>query len=255
MSPVSMERDGAIAVITVDNPPVNALSQAVREGLMNLVCEADTDDSCQAIVIRCDGRTFIAGADIKEFGRPPLEPFLPDLIDRIEACEKPVVAAIHGTSLGGGFELAMGCHYRIAVSSAAVGLPEVNLGLLPGASGTQRLPRLIGVGPAMDAMLTGVPLKAPAPHSSGAIDRIADDDDLRAAAIAYANECIASGPRRIRDMVMPAADAGIFDQTRQKIARKTRGLLSPGKIIDCVELATKVSFDEGCTAERQAFLE
>ena len=255
MSPVSMERDGAVAVITVDNPPVNALSQAVRQGLMNLVSEADADDTCEAIVIRCDGRTFIAGADIKEFGKPPLEPFLPDLIDRIEACRKPVLAAIHGTALGGGFELAMGCHFRIALSSAAVGLPEVNLGLLPGASGTQRLPRLIGTGPAMDAMLSGKPIKVPVAHAAGAIDRLADDDDFRAAAIAFAQECVAAGPRRIRDMAVPEADPGIFDSTRKAIAQKTRGLLSPGKIIDCVELATKVGFDDGCAAERKAFME
>ena len=255
MSPVSTERAGAVAVITVDNPPVNALSQAVRENLLNLVIEADADDTCEAIVICCDGRTFIAGADIREFGKPPLEPFLPDLIDRIEACQKPVVAAIHGTALGGGFELAMGCHYRIALSSAAVGLPEVNLGLLPGASGTQRLPRLIGVGPAMDAMLSGRPIKAPVAHTAGAIDRIADGGDLRSAAVTFAGECVASGPRRIRDMEVPAADPDVFESTRQAIAKKTRGLLSPGKIIDCVELATKVSFAEGCAAERRAFVE
>ena len=255
MSPVSMERDGAVAVITVDNPPVNALSQAVRQGLMDLVSEADADRACEAIVIRCDGRTFIAGADIKEFGKPPLEPFLPDLIDRIEACQKPVVAAIHGTALGGGFELAMACHYRIAASSAAVGLPEVHLGLLPGASGTQRLPRLIGAGPAMDAMLSGKPIKAPVAHAAGAVDRIDDGDDLQAAVIAFASECVASGPRRISDMEVPETDPGIFESTRQAIARKTRGLLSPGKIIDCVELATKLDFDEGCAAERKAFME
>ena len=138
MSPVSSERHGAVTVITVDNPPVNALSQAVRAGIMAGVDAAENDEDCQAIVIHCAGRTFIAGADIKEFGKPPQEPYLPDLITRIEACGKPVVAAIHGTALGGGFELAMGCHYRIAAESASVGLPEVNLGLLPGASGTQR---------------------------------------------------------------------------------------------------------------------
>jgi 3-hydroxyacyl-CoA dehydrogenase len=250
-----MERDGEIAVITVENPPVNALSQAVREDLMNRVAEADADDACMAIVIRCAGRTFIAGADIKEFGKPPLEPYLPDLINRIEMCEKPVIAAIHGTALGGGFELAMGCHYRIADSSAAVGLPEVNLGLLPGASGTQRLPRLIGAGPAMDAILNGKPVRAAAAHESGAVDRISDDDDLRAAAVAFARECTESGPRRIRDMEVPASDPGIFEETRKRIARKTRGLLSPGKIVDCVELSTRLDFDEGCAAEREAFLE
>ena len=124
MSPVSLDRDGAIAVITIDNPPVNALSQAVREGIVTNLEAAEADNDVEAIVIRCAGRTFIAGADIKEFGKPPLEPYLPDVVSRIEACGKPVIAAIHGTSLGGGFETAMGCHYRIADKSAAVGLAK-----------------------------------------------------------------------------------------------------------------------------------
>jgi 3-hydroxyacyl-CoA dehydrogenase len=255
MSPVSLGREGAVAVITVDNPPVNALSQAVREGLVRCIEEAEGDDGISAIVIACAGRTFIAGADIKEFGRPPLEPFLPDVVNRIEACDKPVVAAIHGTALGGGFEVALGCHYRIADPSAAVGLPEVNLGLLPGATGTQRLPRLVGAEAAMDVMLSGKPVTAPAALESGAIDRVADGDNLRAAAIAFAEECVAGGPRRIRDMAVPDVDSGVFDARRQKIAPRTRGLISPGRIIDAVEIATKLGFDDGCSAEREFFIE
>jgi 3-hydroxyacyl-CoA dehydrogenase len=255
VSPVSIDRRDAVAVISVDNPPVNALSYAVRDGLMNAVTEADADESCEAIVIACAGHTFIAGADIREFGKPPMKPFLPDLVSRIEACAKPVVAAIHGTALGGGFEVAMACHYRIALQSAAVGLPEVNLGLLPGASGTQRLPRLVGAEKALDIMLSGKPVTAKHALDIGAIDRIADSDDLVTAALAYASECIAAGPRRIRDMAVPDVDPSLFDDVRRKIAAKTRGLVSPEKIIQCVELATTVSFDDGLLAERNRFIE
>ena len=255
MSPVSLERHGAVSVITIDNPPVNALSQAVREGLVTCIEAAEADDECQAIVISCAGRTFIAGADIKEFGKPPLEPYLPDVVNRIEACEKPVIAAIHGTALGGGFETAMGCHYRIADPTGAVGLPEVNLGLLPGACGTQRLPRLTGAAKALDIMLSGKPVKAPAALEAGAIDEVTDGGDLEAAAIAFAQAKIASGPRRISEMPMPDTDPAVFDETRKRIAPKTRGLISPGKIIDAVELATKVSFGDGCAKEREFFVE
>ena len=255
MSPVSIARDGDVAVITVDNPPVNALSQAVREGLVDCIAGAEADAAVSSVVLACSGRTFIAGADIKEFGKPPLTPYLPDVVNRIEACEKPVIAAIHGTALGGGFEVALGCHYRIADRTAAVGLPEVNLGLLPGASGTQRLPRLIGAEAAMDIMLAGKPVKAPAALDSGAIDHIADGDDLLAAAVAYAAGRVADGPRRIRDMAVPDVDPGVFDAKRQAIAARTRGLISPGRIIDAVEAATTLSFDDGCAAERAYFME
>ena len=155
MSLVSLEMIGAVAVVRVNNPPVNALSQGVRQGLHDAITKAVDDSECHAIVIACDGRTFIAGADIKEFGKPPQPPSLPDVVSHIEAATKPVIAALHGTALGGGFEVALACHYRIALETAAVGLPEVNLGLLPGASGTQRLPRLIGAKTALEIMLSG----------------------------------------------------------------------------------------------------
>ncbi len=255
MSPVTLERHGAVSVITVDNPPVNALSQAVRQGLVECIEKAEADAGCDAIVIGCAGRTFIAGADIREFGKPALEPYLPDVINRIEACAKPVVAAIHGTALGGGFEVALGCHYRIALPSAAVGLPEVNLGLLPGAGGTQRLPRLIGAEPAMDIMLSGQPVKAPTALELGAIDRLAASNDLIGAAVAYAGECIADGPRRIRDLKVAAVEPAVFAAKREEIAPRTRGLLSPEKIIQAVELSTKTDFDEGSAAERGLFME
>jgi 3-hydroxyacyl-CoA dehydrogenase len=255
MSFVSSARHGVVYVITVDNPPVNALSQAVRAGLVSSIDKAEADSDCRAIVIICAGRTFIAGADIKEFGQPPQKPYLSDVINRIERCDKPVVAAIHGTALGGGFEIALGCHYRIALASAAVGLPEVNLGLLPGASGTQRLPRLIGAEKALDIMLTGKPVSAAQALAFGAIDAVVDDADLQAAAVRFAEACIDKGPRRIRDLQAAPVDDAIFAAIESQIAPKTRGLISPQRIIQAVQLATKTDFDTGCAAEREFFLE
>lgn len=254
MSPVGITRHDAVSVITIDNPPVNALSQSVRAGLMDCLAATAADEGCEAIVIACAGRTFIAGADIKEFGKAPVEPFLPAVVAGIEACEKPVVAAIHGTALGGGFELAMACHYRFALDTAVVGLPEVNLGLLPGASGTQRLPRLIGAAAALDVMLSGKPVGANRALELGAIDRVTSDD-LLGGAIAFAKECVKSGPRRVRDMQVPAVDPGLFAEVRKNIAAKSRGLLSPERIIRCVELAATTGFDDGLVAEREYFLE
>jgi len=255
MTQVSIERRDGVAIVTIDNPPVNALSQAVREGLERSFEEAATDDTVNAIVLICAGRTFIAGADIREFGRPIVPPHLPDVIAQIEASEKPVVAAMHGTALGGGLEVALGCHYRVAVLSAALGLPEVNLGLLPGASGTQRLPRLIGVERALNMMLSGKPVNAALALEYGLIDKICDDNKLLDTAIEFAVSKVADGPRRIRDMSVPDVDGNLFDETRKAIARKTRGLISPEKIIQCVESSTQVGFDEGCKFEREVFLE
>ena len=158
-SPVNYTLTDNIGVITIDSPPVNALSQAVRQGIMDALDVADSDAS-EAVLIICDGRTFIAGADISEFGKPLLDPWLPEVVNRIEATAKPVVAAIHGTALGGGFEVALSAHYRCAVATAKVGLPEVKLGLLPGAGGTQRTPRLAGVEAALQLMTSGVPIAA-----------------------------------------------------------------------------------------------
>ena len=160
MSVISTKRDGDILFVTADNPPVNALSAQVRAGLADAMAQASADDAVRAVVIRAAGRTFFAGADITEFGKPPMEPSLPAVIDAIEQCGKPVVAAIHGTALGGGLEVALGCHYRIAAASAKLGLPEVKLGLLPGAGGTQRLPRVVGVAQALPMIVTGAPIAA-----------------------------------------------------------------------------------------------
>jgi 3-hydroxyacyl-CoA dehydrogenase len=254
-SPVTIERNGVVSIITIHNPPVNALSQHVREGLLLCIDEANSDSETQAIVIHCAGRTFIAGADIREFEKPPEAPHLSDVVTAIEACDKPVLAAIHGTALGGGFEVALGCHYRIAAADAVVGFPEVKLGLLPGASGTQRLPRLIGAEMALDMMLSGNPVAADAALEAGAIDKVVANETLLSAAIGYAEQLIDAGPRRIRDMAPPSPDSALFDNTRKKITAKTRGLISPEKIVRCVELATEVDFDKGCEAEREFFIE
>lgn len=251
--PVSVEHRDAVALISINNPPVNALSCAVRKGLLEQVTAAETDDSVKAIVICCKGRTFIAGADIRELGQPLEEPWLPDVVIRIDACEKPVVAAIHGTALGGGLEVAMACHYRIATASAKVGLPEVKLGLLPGAHGTQRLPRLVGPELALDMMLSGNPLPAGEAEDAGLIDEIAQDTNLEQSAINFANKMVDQDLRRVRDLPVPDIDNALFDITRKKIAPKTRNLISPEKIIQCVEAATTVSYDEGCEFERRAF--
>ncbi|HSD70802.1 MAG TPA: 3-hydroxyacyl-CoA dehydrogenase NAD-binding domain-containing protein, partial [Woeseiaceae bacterium] len=228
--------------------------QPVRAGLVQAIAEAEQDATIRSIVLICAGRTFIAGADIREFDQLPTEPHLPDVVLRIEACTKPVVAAMHGTAFGGGLEVAMGCHYRIAADTAQVGLPEVKLGLLPGASGTQRLPRLAGVQKALEIMLSGDPLPAPEALASGILDRVVQTD-LAAAAIALAREVSGRPPRRVRDLPVAAVDPSVFEQARSNVAERARGLFSPAKIIRCVEMATELSFDAGCAAERQLFLE
>ncbi len=254
MSLVSIEFHGVIAVITINNPPVNALSQQVREGIYNAIISADKNFECVAIIIICKGKTFIAGADIKEFDFQPQEPYLPDVVARIENCKKPVIAAIHGTTLGGGLEIALGCHYRISDSDTKLGFPEVNIGLLPGASGTQRLPRLVGVLEALEMMLSGEFVNTSKALEIGLIDKVTNTN-LLSEAISFAEECQTQEIRRIRDMNFQAFDSSVFDVARKKILLKERGLISPGKIIDAVELATKVSFDAGCSAERDLFLE
>src|SRR5919199_6304529 len=159
-SPISTRKHGDVLIVLSNNPPVNALSTAVRQGMVDAIAEAEADDSVRAVVIACEGQTFFAGADITEFGKPPQQPWLPAVVDTIENCSKPVVAAIHGTALGGGLEVALGCHFRVAVPSAKLGLPEVKLGILPGAGGTQRLPRIVGVEKALKVIVSGEPIPA-----------------------------------------------------------------------------------------------
>jgi 3-hydroxyacyl-CoA dehydrogenase len=254
MSPVSLKRHGTVSVITIDNPPVNVLSQPVRQGLVDCFDAAEADAATEAVVLICAGRTFIAGADIREFDRPPEEPQLPDVVARIEATTKPVLAAVHGTALGGGLEVAMACHYRLAHRMSTLGLPEVTLGLLPGATGTQRLPRLVGVERALDMMLSGEPVAAGAAMEAGLVDKLTGED-LLAEAISYAEKLAKPGPRRVRDLAVEPVDAAVFDAARKRISQKARGLLSPERIIRSVELATRGDFDAGRAAERRFFLE
>ena len=254
-SSVRYELQGNVGVITVDNPPVNALSHAVRQGLLDAI-KAVENDASEAIVILCDGRTFIAGADITEFGKPFKEPGLPDLLNRIEACPKRVIAAIHGTALGGGFETALAAHYRCAIASAKVGLPEVKLGLFPGAGGTQRIPRVAGVKATLDLCIGGAPISAAEALSIGLIDKIIDGD-IREGALAWARELIQDDApiRRSSEQVVPDFDASIFDEYRAGLRARARGQMAPGHIVSAVEAATTLPFAEGQAVERKLFLE
>src|SRR5437868_8881581 len=187
ISPILTRKHGDVLIVLSNNPPVNALSAAVRQGLVDAIAEAEADDSVNAVVIACEGQTFFAGADITEFGKPPQQPWLPAVVDTIETCSKPVVAAIHGTALGGGLEVALGCHYRVADPSAKLGTPEVKLVLLPGAGGTQRLPRVAGVKRALEMTATGNPISARQGFECGLIDRLIEGE-LLPHAVAYAEE-------------------------------------------------------------------
>ena len=223
---VTMEKDGEVAVIIVNNPPVNALSWHVRQGLEDNFGAALADDSVKAIVLRCAGATFIAGADISEFGKPPRGPDFNAVLNSIEAASKPVVAAIHGTALGGGLETALVCHYRVAVPSAKLGVPEVKLGLLPGAGGTQRLPRVVGVEAAATMTSTGDPLPAAKAKELGLVDELAGEDSLAADAIAFARAKIADGPRPTREREV-FGDVGVIEQLKTKNAKRWRGFEAP----------------------------
>ena len=249
-----------IAVITINNPPVNALSHGVREGIYKGIETASRDDSVTGIVIYCEGRTFIAGADISEFGSAPKEPHLPAVLTLLDQSTKPVVAAVHGTALGGGLETTLCCNYRVATADAKFGLPEVHLGLLPGAGGTQRLPRVVGVEKALSMVTSGAPIGADEALQSGLIDMIVESD-LRAEAIAFAiakSSEIASHPR-VRDNQEKLQSAiespEIFAQVRKMIARKTRGFLAPEYNIRCIEAAVSQPFDEGIKTEGKLFME
>ncbi|WP_326524340.1 3-hydroxyacyl-CoA dehydrogenase NAD-binding domain-containing protein [Sphingomonas sp.] len=253
-NPITTRQDGEVLVITSNNPPVNALGAAVRQGLDAALKAGLADDGVKAIVIRCDGRTFFAGADITEFGKPMVSPHLGEMIDAIEASAKPVVAAIHGTALGGGCEVTLGCHYRIAVPSAKIGTPEVKLGLLPGAGGTQRLPRLGGVELAATMCATGDPITAKVALAAGLIDRLAGEDTLEADAIAFAQDVVAQGPRPTRDQPVKG-DASAVDKVAEANKRKFRGFDAPAANLACVRKAAEgVPFDEGIAFEREQFM-
>ena len=255
-SPIRTERRDNVLVIVSDDPPVNALGQTVREGLAKGIEEALGDDSVEAVVIRCDGRTFFAGADITEFGKPPEGPSLPETLDTMEASDKPVVAAIHGTALGGGCEVALGCHYRVAVPSAKLGLPEVKLGLIPGAAGTQRLPRIVGAQAALPMVAVGNPIPASKAKSIGLIDEIVGEGSLEADAIAFAKSKIGQPvPRSSEGNANQdgVRNPDIFDEFRAKNGRKMRGFDAPNAAIEAVKAAGSMSYAEGVKKERELF--
>jgi 3-hydroxyacyl-CoA dehydrogenase len=258
---VALARAGEIALLTIDSPPVNALSAPVREGIVAGLRRAIDDPAVKAIVLICAGRTFIAGADIGEFGKPPKGPNLLEVEEVIEGSPKPVVAAIHGTALGGGLETALACHYRVAVPSARCGLPEVKLGILPGAGGTQRLPRLTGPEKALDMVTSGEPVGAPEAMALGIVDALVGEGALREGALAFARKVVAEGRplRRVRDLNDKVEAARgrpeIFEAFRKANARRFRGFKAPDYNIRCIEAAVNLPFHEGMAVERKLFEE
>ena len=257
----TIEKDGNISIITLNSPPVNALSAPVREGLHKGISEARNDKETEAIIIICEGRTFIAGADISEFGKEPKGPSLFEVQEFIEDSDKPVIAAIHGTALGGGLEVALTCHYRIAVPSAKCGLPEVNLGLLPGAGGTQRLPRVVGVEKALQMVTSGQHVPAKQCLEMGLVDEISNEDNLRQDSISFAKKIVSENRPLVKisemnDKVEAArGNENIFKDFRASIERKARGFLAPEYNIQCIEAAVNKSFAEGIKVERKLFME
>jgi len=255
---VRLERQDGVAIVTVDSPPVNALSAAVRRGIFEQIEAAGGDPQVQAVVLTCAGRTFIAGADITEFGKPPQPPSLNEVIAAMENCPKPVVAAIHGTALGGGLETALGAHFRVAVKEAKLGLPEVKLGLLPGAGGTQRLPRAVGPELAVKMIVGGNPIGAAEALKAGLIDEIVDD--LVPGAVAFARKVLAEKRplRRLRDedgkLAAAKADRSIFTNAVAALTKKARGLEAPFAAADAVGCAIDLPFDEGLKKEREGFM-
>ena len=254
MQSVTTSQDGEILILSVNNPPVNALSWHVRQGISDGIEQGLKDHSVQAIVIRCEGQTFIAGADITEFGKPPQGPDFNSVLNTIEMATKPVVAAIHGTALGGGLETTLVCHYRIAVPSAKLGVPEVKLGLLPGAGGTQRLPRLVGIEQAAVMTSLGEPISAQKALDTGLIDKLAGEDSLAADAVAFARECVAKGPRHTRDLPVKG-DIAIIAKLEAENARKWKGFEAPYANLRCVAAAAEnPNIEDGLKFERAEFV-
>ncbi|MBC7191503.1 3-hydroxyacyl-CoA dehydrogenase NAD-binding domain-containing protein [Marinobacter sp.] len=255
---VRYTREDNIGVITIDYPPVNAMGHPVRAGLMEALQQGQGDVRASVLLLVCEGRTFIAGADIREFGKPIQAPWLTEVVDALENTDKPVVAAIHGTALGGGLETALGCHYRLALASARLGLPEVKLGLLPGAGGTQRLPRLTGAEAALDMITTGRFVPADEALSLGIVDRVAEGTDPKAAGLAYARELAEQNAavRRVREREdRLAGDRGsdIFARFRASVEKKAKGQFAPFRCVDAVEAAFTLPFEEGLKRERELF--
>lgn len=261
MTVVTSELVGTVGLIRIDYPPVNAAGHAVREGLMQAVKALDQNEKVHTVALYCAGRTFIAGADIREFGKSPRSPLLPDVINTIEALSKSVVACIHGNALGGGLEIALGCHYRVALEGSKLGFPEVTLGILPGAGGTQRAPRLIGLEAALDMIVSGAPINAEKGLELGLIDSLVPSGEPREIALKYAEEITAAQAplRRTRDIAYPQPPGpetdSIIAQFRTRLAQTSRHLFSPHKCVDAVEAGLKLPFEQGLKTERALFLE
>ena len=253
---LSIEED--LAIISFNNPPVNSLGLAVRKGLVEALNAAENNVNVRAIILIGEGSTFPAGADIKEFGHPPQEPHLPAICDKIEKTKKPVISALHGTALGGGLEIALSSHYRIASEKTKIGLPEVHLGLLPGAGGTQRLPRLAGIVPALKIMTSGNPISSTEALKIGIIDKIAEDLLLNAKSFARENMGKNNYPitSNIQDKIIDSEEnRGAIKSFREELQKKARGLLAPQKIVDCVEASLSLKIEDGLKFERNAFSE
>lgn len=252
---VTYQVQDSIACISVDHPPVNALSHAVRAGIKQSVERAQRDPSVKAVVLLCKGRTFFAGADIREFALPPQAPSLIAVIQCIEECPKPVIAAIHGTALGGGLEIALGCHFRIATPDARFGLPEVKLGILPGAGGTQRLPRLVGLAAALEMIVEGNPILAPRALEIGLVDELAAGN-VGEAARAMAHRAIVDGvvPRRISQLPPPPMDTKLLTDAEKKAKVRRRGFEAPLRCIAAIRAAVEQTFEQGMAIERELFV-
>jgi len=256
---VSLRADGDVAVITIDNPPVNAMKHEVRVGLLDLVSRASADPDISAVVIACAGRTFVAGADITEFGRPPRQPTAIAVIEAIEACPKPVIAALHGTPLGGGLELALGCHFRVAAPGTRLGLPEIKLGIIPGAGGTQRLPRLVGMEKAMAMILSGEPIPAREALDAGLIDEIVEGD-LVAGAVAFARAAVADKRplvlvRNRDEKLASARDLAAFDAAAANYTKRAKGQKAPLAAVAALRAAATLPVADALKRERDSFLE
>ncbi len=254
---VSYEVRGDTAVMTVNNAPVNALSLAIRQDLDAGIKRFEEDEAAKAAVIVGEGKVFIAGADIREFKRPATEPHLPDVIARIEGCSKPVIAAIHGVALGGGLEVALGCHFRVGVKGVKVGLPEVHLGIIPGAGGTQRLPRLTGFEKALEMIPSGAPIEAEAAKAAGLLDEVSEEADAVTAGLAFARSVIDNGTplRRSSEIAVPAVDPKVFADAKAAVTRRARGQRSPVACVEAIEIASQTSFADGMAKEREMFME
>ncbi|CAN7528683.1 3-hydroxyacyl-CoA dehydrogenase NAD-binding domain-containing protein [Phenylobacterium sp. LjRoot225] len=255
-----LSQDGEVAVLTLNSPPVNALSLTVREGLFEGFKQA-LASSAKAVVVICDGRTFIAGADVSNLADMLKDPSIEDIQKLMDGADRPVVAAIHGTALGGGLEIALCAHFRVAVPSARLGLPEVNLGLLPGAGGTQRLPRVLGPQKALEMITSGKPIRAAEALELGLVDELVAEDGLRAGALSFVRKALAGGRPLVRlrdrdDKVAPfRGKPELFETFRQATAKNFRGQVAPDWIVECVEAAVEKPFDEGLALEKQRFFQ